>query len=178
MKRSCTVIFVSVLMLLSGFLTGKIKETGIFVNGGIAFSGYEGIFGEIGMDIGLSRNFYFEILVDYYLEPYGEEVTYNNNITGKGYSFNGVFKFGLTKKFRFITKAGLHLASIKYRRDFVSEIVSRVGFGLGTGIEFRFCRQMGFQSGITFKYVFEQEERFKWYKAYIGFIYYLKPASK
>ena len=39
MKRSCTVIFVSVLMLLSGFLTGKIKETGIFVNGGIAFSG-------------------------------------------------------------------------------------------------------------------------------------------
>ncbi|MCK4761611.1 MAG: outer membrane beta-barrel protein [Candidatus Aminicenantes bacterium] len=153
-------------LLLVGVVSLSAKPINVFVNGGMAFSDFEGAFIDLGAEMQIKGNIWGQVLIDSYLSPSGVDLPAGADESAVGITLYGVYKFGAGNK-KFFVKAGVH--STTYEISYLGFQVKAtdLGFAGGAGVEIKMSPKMFLLAGGTFKAIFEGET-FSWFKIYVG----------
>jgi hypothetical protein len=182
MKKRLMLVTTTVIAVLFVF-TGSIQAQGqnsISVYGGLgyAFSDYEGLVFDLGLDFQISRNLYIQLLMENYTNPLPDD----EDITGAEYKVTGVCLFGMYKffdadnTFNVFIKGGVQYSTIKIQVDFLNASESDIGAAGGVGIQYGFGNRFGFLLGGNVEMVFPGggAKNFTWFKVYSGITYRIR----
>jgi len=165
------------MLLVSLPLQAQEAKKQVYLTGGagLAFSDFEGLFIDLGVNYQLMTCVFIQALLDYYFNPSGEKASGVSD-SAWGINLYGVYKKPLKNKFSLFGKAGIHLTSTRVSSEFMgfkaSASSSDFGIAVGTGLEYRLKQALALVMGLTFKTVFADETG-SWFKIYAGVIYHL-----
>ena len=143
---------------------------------GFAFSDFEGLFLDLGLEYQIRKCIYIQALLDYYFNPSGAS---GKGINDSAWGINAyaVYKKPLKGQWTLFGKAGIHLTSYKVSAEYMgfrmSDSSSDLGIGIGAGVEYRLKAALALVAGLTFKTLFSDETG-TWFKLYGGVKYFLK----
>ena len=148
----------------------------IYGGGGAAFSDYEGVVLNLGIDLKFAGRFSAQLVMDFLLDPAPElEDATDTNINIVGTSLFGVYRFSSSRNFNVFIRGGLHLSTFRVKSTFqgVSIRATESDFGVagGLGLEFAVSQRMGIILGGDVKYIFDSIADVTYYNVYGGVSY-------
>lgn len=165
-----TFVFVTILLFL-GVFSVSAAPINVFGNVGIALDDLEGLFFDIGAERQLSGPWWAQVVVDYYLNPSGEDMPVGVNDSAYGGYLYGVYKYAMNPKTNFFIKGGFGYTTLKIAAMGLSVTESAFGLGAGAGFEYKIGPKMAILAGATYKSMFFEGETGTTFKLYGGFSY-------
>ena len=178
MKKLVSIMVAMVFILSLGTgLKAEDKELNLMANIGMAFSDFEGLVIDLGVEKQFSENLFALLYLDYYLNPTGEDYGANASLTLMGINLGAAYKKQLNEKIKWFVRAGILIAIAKAEFTLFgytqSETDSNFGLSAGGGIEYMLQEKLSLVAGVALATVFSDGSA-TWFKIFAGVNYKLK----
>lgn len=126
------------------------KKISVFSNFGGPSGVFDGMFFDLGVEMGLYRHIYGQFSFDYYPNP--SNWGWRNDDIAYGFNFYLVYKLLRFNKANFFIKGGIHYTFEQYTLFYIGKIKERYfGSGTGAGIEANLSKKLALVLGVTGK---------------------------
>lgn len=185
MKRKIGLIILLVLFLLffaRATLSAQYDKTAkIYAGLGYAFSDYEGLMGNFGLEMQATTRIFVQLGFDYYFNPLpDQEDILDTSYTLMGVNINLGYHLIHAEKFLLKIKGGLYLAGLRNSIDVegmtLHESDTQIGVLAGINTEYslnRFNKKLALLLGGDIHFIFDKRGA-QWFKVYTGISYRLK----